>query len=485
MPSNNELVMLFFVQLAVVLAACRLLGVLLRRLGQPQVVADMVAGFLLGPTLLGHVFPALFDDLFPQVVTVPGTGVDIQHPALATLFVAGQLGLVFYMFVVGMRFDHSILAGHVRQSAAASMVGVAAPLLVGGLLGWYLAGGDLWFAEDVAGWQAAVFLGASCAITAFPMLARIINERGLTRTKVGTLALACAAVDDAAAWILLAVVVAAVQGDPGVALLALGGSAAYVVLLLCVRRVAGDRFVRWGTGPAGVRPEALGAMVVVLLVCATFTEWVGVYSVFGAFLLGTCMPRGAFADEIGRRIEPVTNYVLVPLFFVYSGLNTRLDVVFEPAVLGTLLVVLVVAFAVKGGACALASRSAGSSWRDAASLGALMNARGLMELILLGIGRDAGLITVELYTVLALMTVITTVAATPLYEWISGRGTDPAATATPSGPRPAPGRADAPEPLPGRARSPQPVPARAGAPEPGPEEVLAPEPVPAAQIARR
>ncbi len=163
-------------------------------------------------------------------------------------------------------------------------------------------------------------------------------------------------------------------------------------------------------------------MVVVLLVCATFTEWVGVYSVFGAFVLGAAMPRGAFADSIAGRLEPVTACVLLPLFFVYSGLNTRLDVVLDPAVLTTLLLVLVVAVAVKGGACTLAWRATGSSWRDAASLGSLMNARGLMELILLNIGRDAGLITVELYTVLALMTIITTLAATPLYEWIQRRG---------------------------------------------------------------
>ncbi|PZT70861.1 hypothetical protein DN402_06045 [Streptomyces sp. SW4] len=247
MPTNNELTMLFFLQLAAVLAVCRIAGLLLRRLGQPQVVADMVAGFLLGPTLLGHVFPALFDDLFPQVLTVPGTGTDIQHPALATLFVAGQLGLVLYMFVVGLKFDHSILAGHVRQSAVASAAGVLAPIVAGGVLGWYLAGGELWFADGVAAWQAALFVGAACGITAFPMLARIVHERGMTRTTVGTVALACAAVDDAAAWILLAVVVAAAQGDPVVALLALGGSAAYVVVLLAVKRFAGTVW------PAGAR----------------------------------------------------------------------------------------------------------------------------------------------------------------------------------------------------------------------------------------
>lgn len=421
MPTNNELTMLFFVQLGLVLVMCRLVGLLFRRIGQPQVVADMVAGFLLGPTLLGYVFPALFQDLFPTVLAVPGTEAHVQHPALSTLFVVGQLGLVLYMFLVGLSFDHSILAGHLKQSALASAVGIAAPVVVGGFVGWQLAAGDTFFPEGVAGWQAAVFVGAACSITAFPMLARIIYERGLTRTKVGTVALACAAVDDAAAWILLAVVIAATTGDPMLAAVAIGGSLVYVAVMMFAKKSLARRAERLNQPGTLNRSGVLGALVILLLVCATFTEWVGVYSVFGAFVLGACMPRGAFVDDVRARLEPVTVHVLLPVFFVYSGLNTRLDVLIDPVVLGAFGVVLVVAFAVKGGACTLASRSAGASWRDAASLGALMNARGLMELILLNIGREKGLITTELYTVLALMTIVTTLAATPLYEWIQRR----------------------------------------------------------------
>ncbi|MFF5448563.1 cation:proton antiporter [Streptomyces sp. NPDC012888] len=422
MPTNNELMMLFLLQLTAVLVACRLVGMLFRRFGQPQVVGDMVAGFLLGPTLLGYVFPALSDELFPRVLTVPGTAQSIQHPALTTLFVVGQLGLVLYMFLVGLAFDHRVMARHLKASTVSSVVGIVAPVLVGGALGWYLAGnGDTFFPGGVAAWQAALFVGAACSITAFPMLARMIYERGLTRTTVGTVALACAAVDDAAAWILLALVVAGTTGDPALAVMAIGGSAVYVAVLTVLKKRAARHADRLNAPRTVGSGAALGAVAVVLLLCATFTEWVGVHAVFGAFVLGVCTPRGAFADNLRARLEPVTVHILLPVFFVYAGLNTRLDVLLDPAVLVALVLVLVVAFAVKGGACALAWRATGGSWRDAASLGSLMNARGLMELVLLHIGREKGLITDELYTVLALMTVVTSLAATPLYEFIQRR----------------------------------------------------------------
>ncbi|MFG3494197.1 cation:proton antiporter [Streptomyces sp. NPDC047886] len=422
--------MMLFLQLATVLVACRAVGLLFRRLGQTQVVADMVAGFLLGPTLLGFVFPAIQDHLFPTAVQPPGGGESITHPSLHVLYVIGQLGLVLYMFLVGLAFDNGLLVRHLKESATASVAGIIAPVAVGGLIGWQLASGDTFFPDSVAPWQAALFVAAALAITAFPMLARIVYEEKLTRTKLGTVAVACAAADDAAAWILLAVVVAAAKGDPQVAVIAVVGSLVYGVFMTTAGRRLLTRLGRWATttrnGPpeSGLRPEALGLVTVVLLLCAWFTEWTGVYSVFGAFILGAVMPRGVFAEELRRRIEPVTVHILLPVFFVYSGLNTDLNVLVDPTVLMVFAVVLVASFAAKGGACTLAWRATGSSWRDAAALGSLMNARGLMELILLNVGRAEGLITVELYTVLALMTVVTTMSASPLYRRIR-RGAPP------------------------------------------------------------
>ncbi|MFF8848212.1 cation:proton antiporter [Streptomyces sp. NPDC015127] len=429
MPTNFDLSVHFFLQLAVILAACRLLGRLLRRLGQTQVVADMVAGFALGASLLGWLLPDVQRWLFPTTVRV-GAGGDasvLGHPSLAILYVVGQLGLVLYMFTVGLGLNVPILSRHIKHSAVTSATGVTVPLVMGGALGYLLARDGGWFQDGVSGWQAALFVGSAVAITAFPMLARIIRDTGLMDKRVGVLALSCAAVDDVAAWILLAVVVAASQNSAGIAALAIGGSVVYLGVMVLLVRPALRRFARWGMPKGrGLRPEALMATLVFVLLCSWATDSIGVYSVFGAFVAGAVMPRNGFAEELRSRIEPVTIALLLPAFFVYSGLNTHLDLLLDNKVLLGFVAVLAVAFVSKGAACYLAARRVGFTRREAASVGALMNARGLMELILLNIGLQHNIITGQLYTVLALMTVVTTLAASPLYAW-SQRGASPSA----------------------------------------------------------
>lgn len=423
MPSNLALSMHFFIQLAVVLFACWAVGLLLRRIGQPQVVADMLAGFLLGPTLLGFVFPSLQDWLFPSTLRVAGDASDVTvtHPSLVVLYVLGQLGLVLYMFVVGLSFRLDILGGHLRSALGSSVAGVVFPIITGGVLGWILSRDRTFFDADIAAWQAALFVGAAMAVTAFPMLARIIFENGLTGTPTGTVALACAAVDDTIAWILLALVVSASHNDASLALLAVGGAIVYVVVMLTVGRRLTRRLSSWSMDAGGLRSPGLILTMVILLACAVFTEAVGVYAVVGAFLFGAVLPRGPFNQALQERIEPVTARVLLPLFFIYSGLITQFNLLLDPKVLQVLVAVVAVAFISKGLACTAGARFAGLAWGPAASVGALMNARGLMELVLLNIGLQAGLVTPALYTVLALMTVITTLAATPLYFFIQRR----------------------------------------------------------------
>jgi len=421
-PTNFELSVHLFLQLAVVLAACRLVGVVLRRLGQTQVVADMVAGFLLGPSLLGLLNPSVQQWLFPSTIAVGGeaNATTVGHPSLSIVYALGQLGLVLYMFSVGLGLNVGILVRHVRHTAVMSLSGVAAPLIMGGTLGVLLlhqSGGRL-FSERVHPWEAALFVGAAIAITAFPMLARIVWETGIMNTRVGTLSLACAGVDDAVAWILLALVVAAAAASPGVAVLALLGTVGYFAFMLAVARPLLRRFGGWAMTGGRLRPEGLVAAAAILALCAWITDSVGVYSVFGAFVAGLVMPRGAFADTLRSRIEPVTTAVLLPLFFIYSGLNTQINLLLDPGILLAFAAVLVVAIVSKGGACLLAARAVGLSWPESAALGSLMNARGLMELILLNIGLQAGIITRDLYTVLALMTIVTTLAASPLYALV-------------------------------------------------------------------
>ncbi|WP_433192006.1 cation:proton antiporter [Nocardia sp. CA-107356] len=418
MPSLLEITTHLFLQLAVILVTYRLLWPLLRRLGQVQVVAVMVAGFLLGPSVLGWLWPAAQHWLFPIRLHIGDTS--IMHPNLTAIYVVGQLGLILYMFMVGSSFDLGILGSHLRQAGATSAVGVAVPMVLGAAVGWWLVGQGRYFTDRMANWQGALFLAAAVAVTAFPILAWIVYDSGLLKTRLGTMSLACAAVDDACAWILLAVVVATAKDSLAGAFLAAGGGLAYVLFMALIgRRLLArldSRTPRVGDNEraGGVPVGQLVVVLVVVLLAASFTDYVGIHSVLGAFVAGLCMPRGEFMDRIRERLEPLVGYLLLPAYFIYTGLNTELRVIFDPAVLAVTALVLVVSFASKFGAIGLVARSQGMGWREAGAMGALANARGLMELVLLNIGLSSGLITAELYTILALMTLVTTFAATPL-----------------------------------------------------------------------
>jgi Kef-type K+ transport system membrane component KefB len=419
MPTLLELSMHFFLSMAVILAVYRLLWPLFKRLGQVQVVAIMVAGFVLGPSLLGAVWPQAQEWLFPATLPVGGT--TIQHPSLTIIYVVGQLGLLLYMFLVGSAFNNGIFRQHLRTAGATSAAGILVPMVLGGALGYLMVSQGGYFSDKIEGWQGALFIAAAVAITAFPMLAWIVRDSRLEKTRVGTMALACAASDDACAWILLATVVATSKGSVTGGVIAAGGGLAFLLFMLLVGKRLLARLEPWAQkslrdDPGSLPIGPLSVVLLVILVSGWFTDWAGIYSVFGAFVAGAVMPRGQFLDMLRDRTEPLVAYLLLPAFFIYSGLNTKLSLIFEPAVLAMAAAVLFVSFAAKFGAVGLASRLQGMSWREAGSMGALANARGLMELILLNIGLSAGLVTPELYTILALMAIITTFMATPLHR---------------------------------------------------------------------
>ncbi|MFB8281108.1 cation:proton antiporter [Nocardia colli] len=407
-----------FLQLAVILITYQLLWPIFRRLAQVQVIAIMIAGFLLGPSMLGWVWPEAQRWLFPTHLEVAGA--TLVHPSLSALHVVGQLGLIMYMFLVGASFKLDIVGKHLRQAGATSATGVVVPMVLGGLLGWWLVDDGRFFTERVTTWQGALFLAAAVSVTAFPILAWIIYDSGLVNTRLGTMALACAAVDDACAWILLAVVVATANDDPISAYIAVGGGFAYLGFMFLLARNWLTRLNSWRTHrgdverSGGIPVGPLTVMLAVVLLAACLTDFVGIHSVVGAFVAGVVMPRGQLLDKVVERFEPVVGHLLLPAFFIYTGLNTQFSLIFEPAVLVAALVVLVVSFVSKFGAVGLVARFQGMTWREAGAMGALANARGLMELVLLNIGLDEGLITSRLYTILAIMTTVTTFVATPL-----------------------------------------------------------------------
>jgi Kef-type K+ transport system membrane component KefB len=297
---------------------------------------------------------------------------------------------------------------------------MAVPFLLAVLLTPWLMGFNGLFSPGLSNFQATLFLGACIAITAFPMLARIIHERGLSGSPLGSLSLSAGAIDDAAAWIVLAIVLATFGGDASVAIKAIAGAFGFAVLVLGpgrrLLRPLGEQAAR-----SGMDQGLLAVVLMAFLFSAFVMDWAGMHAVFGGFLLGVAMPRGRLAAELKAKLEPITVVLLLPMFFTYSGLNTKLDMLASPALLGVTLVLLAASILAKFGACWAAARLTGQDNATALGIGALMNARGLMELIILNIGLQKGIIGVELFSIMVLMAVVTTLMASPLFEAVYGR----------------------------------------------------------------
>ncbi|HUB53873.1 MAG TPA: cation:proton antiporter [Mycobacterium sp.] len=402
----------FFLELAVILIACRLVGLASERLGQPQVVGEMIAGVLLGPSLFGRLAPDIQHDLFPA------------GPANTVLYTTAQIGLVLYMFLVGLNFDVKLIKHRVGTAAAVSTAGIVAPLALGALIAAPLLAGEVYFDKSVTLVMAMMFLGASIATTAFPMLARIIHERGLSGTPLGTLALACGAADDALSWCILAAVLAIHRSSAAVAVTAIVGGILYAVLLLTIGRKALSALGTISERRRTVTAPMLSTVLILLMTCAWFTDTIGIYAIFGAFILGVAMPSGFLAQHLTNTLEPVVTTLLLPLFFVYSGLNTQIGLLNSATLWAVTLGILVISVAGKGVACTLAARVRKVPWRESVALGSLMNARGLIELILLNIGLQAGIITPTLFSILVLVAIVTTLTATPVFELVYGRHRD-------------------------------------------------------------
>src|SRR6202162_5348359 len=415
--NNLHLAVQFFLQLAVILLFCRLVGAILCPLGQPQVVAEMVAGVLLGPSLFGLVWPEAQHWLFPWDTT------QSMRDTQSYLFPASQLGLALYMFVVGMEFRVDIVRNKLKSSIAVSVAGSLTPLLFGAALAWIFFQYTDLFPKKTSLVEAMLFLGASMCITAFPVLARIIHYKKLSGTVMGTVALGAGAIDDASAWCLLAVVLASFDKNWNHALANIGGGLAYVALTLLVVRPLMARAKTLLVKDGTLTDAGLVLGLVLMTLGAFFTDLIGLHAVFGAFVMGAVMPRGVVARDIVARIQPLTVALLLPLFFTYSGLNTRIGLLnsgFLWLMCGAVLVAAVVG---KGVACWVAARATGVPNREALGIGTLMNARGLMELIIINIGLQRGIISEGLFATLVIMAVVTTLMASPLFERLVRSGT--------------------------------------------------------------
>jgi len=409
-----QLSITFFLQMALILVACRVVGWLGRKyLMQPQVVCEMIAGVLLGPSLFGLVAP----DIQRLVFRPENQGV---------LYVGAQFGVGLYMFLVGLGFRTDDFRANVHRAASVSFAGMAVPFAVAVAATPWLMNVPGLFASTATRFDATLFMGAAIAITAFPMLARIIHERGLSGTSLGTLALAAGAIDDAAAWCVLAVVLASFgAAGSGVAYTAIiGGIVLAAFMIFVMPRVLAPLAQRVERDSAAGKPfnTTIFAVVIALFMLSAYTaDFIGLHAVFGGFLLGCAMPRGVLADQMRKQLEPFTVVVLLPMFFTYSGLNTQLTLVAEPSLLLIALAVLGLSVLAKFGACWAAARLSGQDNRTALGIGILMNSRGLMELIIINIGLQAGVIGPALFSMLVLMAIVTTLMASPFFEVVYGR----------------------------------------------------------------
>ncbi len=411
--SVAKLSIAFFLQMFVILAACRVAGWLGKKyLKQPQVVCEMIAGVVLGPSLLGLFLPDLQKAIFPAETK-------------GILYVGAQFGVGLYMFLVGLGFRTDHFRHNIAKAAAVSISGMVAPFILA-LIGtpWLMSVSGL-FAPTATRFDATLFMGAAMAITAFPMLARIIHERGLSHTALGTLSLSAGAIDDAAAWCVLAIVLASFGAGHSVAVTAIAGGVVFAGVLIGFGPKLLAPLGRMAERELAVGrpfdPTLLAITLMLFMLCAFTADAIGLHAVFGGFLLGTVMPRGAFADQLKRLLEPFTVVLLLPMFFTYSGLNTQLTMVNSASLLLIAAGILTASILAKFGACWAAARLSGQDNRTALGIGALMNSRGLMELIIINIGLQAGVIGPALFSMLVLMAIVTTLMASPLFELVYGR----------------------------------------------------------------
>ncbi len=411
--SDLDMMLRFMLQAMVVLVACRVFGWLGKRfLGQAQVTMEMLTGIILGPSVFGLLAPQIQRNIFPQFTTI-GDLTSAKHPSMSVLYVVAQIGLVLYMFVVGLELDLSHIRRHVRSAISVSAAGILVPFVLGCLLFFGFLGNrtDMLNAA-MSPTILAVYVGAAMSITAFPVLARLIYEAGVQNTTIGTLTLSSGAMDDIAAWSLLAAVLAASKGNPSIALWAILGGIAFVAVMLS----AGRRVLTYIEAKAA--ENAFSLVLVLLFFGAWFTDEIGIHAVFGAFIVGVAMPKGAVSEQIRARIEPLATGLFVPFFFVFSGLNTKITSLVGLDVWLIALLALAVAIVGKVGGCYAAARACGESHRQSLSIGVLMNSRGMMGLIILNIGLQQKIISTQFFTIMVIMCVVTTFLAAPLFRKI-------------------------------------------------------------------
>jgi Kef-type K+ transport system membrane component KefB len=406
--------------LTVIIITARAMGALFSRLGQPAVVGEVLAGIVLGPSVLGRICPDVAAYLLPPAVA----------PFLGVL---AQVGVVIYMFLVGLELDLKQIRASGHSTVIISHASIVAPFVFGSALALILY--PRLATSDVPFTVFALFSGVSMAVTAFPVLARILTERGAHKSKLGVIALTCAAVDDVTAWCLLALVVGVASTRMGGGLVTIGLSVVYITGMLVVVRPGIQKLVALQDRRGDMGKGVLAIVFVGMLLSALATEYIGIHAIFGAFVLGALVPHDSrVARALGNKLGDVVVVLLLPAFFANTGMRTKIGLVSGPGEWAMCALITLVACAGKFGGSSIAARLSGMRWTDSAAIGILMNTRGLMELVVLNIGLDLRVISPTLFAMLVIMAVVTTMATTPVLHLLA-RVSDPF---RPAAPPPAP-----------------------------------------------
>lgn len=393
-------------QIIVIIAFARLVGFLFKKIGQPAVIGEIVAGIILGPSIAGLFFPQVNHFLFPPA-------------SLGALNLLSQIGLIFFMFIIGMELDLKAIRKQAFDAVIISHAGIIIPFTLGIGLSVFIY--RHYAPEGISFLSFGLFMGIAMSITAFPVLARILQEKGLTRTKLGVTALTCAAADDLTAWCILAAVIALIKSGSSVSTLyTIGLVIFYLVVMLKIVRPVLERLQHIYESREKRRTALMAVFIIILILSSYITSVIGINALFGAFIAGIIMPSGfSFRKIIIDRIEDLSIIVLLPLFFVITGLRTQIGLLNECHMWVTFGWLLLVAVTGKFGGITLASKITGQNWKDSLSIGVLMNTRGLMQLIVLNIGYDLGILSPEIFAMMVLMALVTTLMTGPALDLIN------------------------------------------------------------------
>ncbi|MDR6966622.1 Kef-type K+ transport system membrane component KefB/uncharacterized protein YdcH (DUF465 family) [Flavobacterium arsenatis] len=404
--SLKEPLAILLLQIISIILVARFFGWIFRKIGQPSVIGEMVAGIVIGPSLMGLYFPEFFDTLFPVA-------------SFGNLKFLSQIGLIFFMFVIGMELDLKALKNKANDAVVISHASIIFPFTLGTALAYFIYNQ---FAPDGVEFMSfALFLGIAMSITAFPVLARIVQERGIHKTKLGTIVITCAAADDITAWCILATVIAIVKAGSFVSsLYVIALAIGYVFLMLKVVRPFLERVGQLKNSRQSLSKPVVAIFLLTLIVSAYTTEIIGIHALFGAFLAGAIMPDNAkFRAIFIEKVEDVSVIVLLPLFFVFTGLRTQIGLINDPYLWKITGLIIAVAVIGKFLGSAIAAKFVGQNWRDSLTIGALMNTRGLMELIVLNIGLDLKVLSPEIFTMMVIMALVTTFMTGPALDLIN------------------------------------------------------------------